>query len=91
MKTAKLDFYNCVRLLGKCADNELIMRDPNNKNNIIVYFGADESNPEGWYSVNIFEAAWELHANVDGQQMLMNALFEKAGIRFKTEALIERE
>lgn len=89
MKTEKLDFCDCARLLEECVDNELVMRDPNNKDNIVVYVNGDENNPEGWYSVDLFVAAWELHYNLKGQQAVIDALFQKTGIRFKPEPLSE--
>ena len=86
-----LDFYNCIRLLEKCADNELLMRDPDDRNKVIVYRSKGENNPEGWYRMGFFEAAQDLMCNVIAQRMLMNELHKKTGIEFEVEPTLSLE
>ena len=33
----KLNFYQCIQLLSALAEKKIIQRDPENKNNILVY------------------------------------------------------
>ena len=78
----KLTFYECIQLIDKLADCNIIQRDPNNANNVITYRSADELNPEGWYSQNVYEVAQELYENRDNQVFLLETLKEK-GIDFE--------
>ena len=36
----KLNFYQCIQLLSALAEKKIIQRDPENKNNILVYRSA---------------------------------------------------
>lgn len=49
----KLNFYQCIQLLSALAEKEIIQRDPENKNNILVYRSAGTEYPEGFYSQNL--------------------------------------
>ena len=78
----KLTFYECIQLIDKLADCNIIQRDSNNANNVITYRSADELNPEGWYLQNVLEVAQELYENRDNQVFLLETLEEK-GIDFE--------
>lgn len=80
--------YECLQLLDVLADNDIVQRDPNNRNNIITYRTADELNPEGWYSQNIFTVAEELLYDIEGQQFLRNEL-ESRGIEMQFKNIPE--
>lgn len=85
-----LNFYNCLRLLSECIYREIIKRDPNNKNHILVYRNAGTINPEGWYSENVMDIAKELKEDRDGQAILIQALKEK-NVDFKISNLFDRK
>ena len=83
---AKLNFWNTLKLLEKCIEEEVIQKDPERKDNIAIYREGGTEAPEGWYSENIFDVAQELQHDIDGQQILIEALKGK-GIEFKTTPL----
>lgn len=83
----KLNFHNCLRLIGECVNAKVVSLDPENSNNVLVYRSAGEFVPEGWYSENAHTVAQELMEDVEGQQILLNALKEK-GVEFKAMPLI---
>jgi len=76
-------FLKKLHLIRFCIENEIIMQDPNNKDNIIVYYSAGTDNPEGWYSVNIFSAASDMDA--DDVKYIIKALRDK-GLEFVSDA-----
>ena len=63
----KLNFYQCIQLLSALAEKEIIQRDPENKNNILVYRSAGTEYPEGFYSQNLLSTASELVDDEEGQ------------------------
>lgn len=71
--------YECIQLLDALAEKGIILRAPDNFNNIIVYRSADELNPEGWYSQNLMQAAEELTGDVESQRLLRETLEERGG------------
>ncbi len=76
----KLNFYECLQLLEKLIENDIISKDPNNENNVLVYRMAGEPkelNPEGWYTENIFDTAHDLVNDEEGQHFLMQELVNK--------------
>ena len=77
---AELSFYHCIQLIDMCIKNNLIKKDPNNDNNILVYRERSEYAPEGWYSDNIHTVARELSKDVYRQRYLMGMLDTK-GVR----------
>jgi hypothetical protein len=77
----ELKFGDCVRLLKECIDRGIMLAVPGNENNVICYYEETSENPEGWYSVSIFEAAQDLFKNKSGQNLLLS-LLETEGIEF---------
>ena len=71
-----LNFIETLQLLEKCIKNDIIKKDPNNKNNIFVYREKGTKFPEGWYSENIHTAAQELMEDNDGQRFLREHLMK---------------
>lgn len=69
-----LCFIECVQLLDKLVQKGYIQKDPNNKNNILVYREAGTKYPEGWYSENLMSSASELASDIEGQKLLRNTL-----------------
>lgn len=82
-----LNFYNCIRLLDVAIKCDLIQRDPNIPDNILVYRKAGEEDPEGWYSENLMSIAQELQDDEEGQTEILGALEEKTGQPFNEKAL----
>lgn len=87
-----LDYYNCVRLLERLVELDVIQRDPENKDNILVYRDAAEIDPsdryapnwpEGWYSENLMSIASELTSDEEGQNYLLDAYQKRAGKPFE--------
>lgn len=72
-----LIFIECVQLLETLIENKIIQKDPNNKDNILVYRLAGTENPEGWYSENILTSASEIFHDEESQQFLRKLLEEK--------------
>lgn len=73
----EMKFIECVNLLKECVDIGIIMADKERPDNIITYCEGTETNPEGWYSENIFDVASELFRDKKGQEIVLNALNEK--------------
>ena len=73
----KLNFIECLQLLDTLIKNNILFLDPNNKDNVIVYWSGDELNPEGWYSRNIHDVAGEVFAEEEQQHFLRDVLKEK--------------
>lgn len=73
----RLTFYECIQLLDKLAECDILMRDPNNKNNLITFRSADELNPEGFYTQAVIDVAQELYEDIEGQKFLIDELKTK--------------
>ncbi len=74
-------FIAYVHLLSAMCDEEILSKDPNNSNNILVYrTNMDESVygvSEGWTSQNIFDAAQEIFNEAkQGTPSIFDALEE---------------
>lgn len=80
--------YECKQLLDVFVDNDLIQRDPNNSDNVLVYRAGNSLNEEGWYSENIFEVAQDLLNDIDGQYFLRKELADR-GIEIEFEGVTE--
>lgn len=85
-----LIMYECMQLLDTLAENNIIHRDPDNPNNILVYMEADDLNPEGWYSQNLMSAAQDLLDDIEGQQLLRREL-ESRNIDMVFENILMKE
>jgi hypothetical protein len=72
-----LDFYNCLRAIDVLIKGNVLMKDPNRENNILVYHSAFGGNPEGWYSENIHHAARALSKDAEGQRVILNTIKER--------------
>ncbi|MBP0958576.1 MAG: hypothetical protein J5992_00435 [Oscillospiraceae bacterium] len=73
-----LIFIECLKMLEVAVDNGILQRDPDEKNNILVYRAAgDDYHPEGWYSENIHSVAQELLEQVEDQIAIREALQER--------------
>lgn len=83
-----MKMLNAVKLIDACIEHKIIMRDPERKDNIIVWYANDIDYPDGWYSVNILTAAGELCYNFEGQTVLISSLKEK-GIDFKEDPSLD--
>ena len=66
----EMKFIECVNLLKECVDIGIIMTDKERPDNIIIYCEGTETNPEGWYSENIFDVASELFRDKKGQEIV---------------------
>lgn len=71
-----LNFIECVQLLDRLAKEGCIQRDPNNRNNILVYRSGGPEKPAGWHSDNLMSVASEVVNNVDDQKFLRKTLAE---------------
>lgn len=72
-----LKMYECIQLLEKLVENDMIQQDPQRTDNLIIYFSESDTQPEGWYSQNIYEVAEDLMRDFEGQKFLMKELAEK--------------
>ena len=72
-----LKMYECMQLLEKLVETDMIQQDPQRKDNLIIYFSESDTQPEGWYSQNIFDVAESLMNDFEGQKFLMKELAEK--------------
>lgn len=82
----KLNFWNTLKLLEKCVEEDILNKDPERNDNILIYRREGEGHPEGWYSENIFEVAQELQHDINGQKTLIGGLRVK-GIDFEETPL----
>lgn len=82
----RLSFYKCVQLLDRCIKGNILKRDPNCKDNILVYYRADGINPEGWYSANLMSTAQEVAEDIFAQRYLLGEC-ERRGISTEFEEL----
>ena len=83
-KYSMATLWDCYILLAKLCDRGYIQRDPQRKNNILVYVPENE-NQGGWYSQNIIDAAGELFHDVEGQRVLREELESMTDIHFESE------
>lgn len=67
-----LNYINCLRLLEACLKNNLAIRDPDNKDNMIFFKEGDEQP----YSENVMDAARELTNDEEGQKYILSVLNE---------------
>lgn len=81
-----LTFYECLQLLSKMVECGMLMRDPNDKNRVLVYRAASGFNSEGWYSENIFDTAQDLFNDIEGQKFLMQELISNK-VAMKIESM----
>lgn len=72
-----LTFYECLQLIDKLIENNILMQNPDDKNCVLVYRAAGKANPEGWYSENVFDTAQELLNDIEGQRFLRQKLIDK--------------
>lgn len=78
MKDDKLNFYQCVQLIDYLVKIAVVNTDPNDKDRVLVYRSAGDSNhPKGWYSESVFDAARELADDYSGQQFLLNTIQDR--------------
>lgn len=80
----ELDFYNCIRVIDTLIKGNVLMKDPNRENSVLIYRAGSEKHPEGWYSENIHDAARELSRDAEGQEIVLNAIKER-GISFEIQ------
>lgn len=66
-----ISFLGILSILEEMFSKELLLKDPNNSDNMLVYMEADASNPEGWYSENIHSVAREILADVESQDAIL--------------------
>lgn len=67
-----LNYVACLRLLEACLDNGLALRDPKDRNRMIVFVEDDEQ----MYSENIMTVAGKLVNDIDGQKYIVSLLEE---------------
>lgn len=67
-----LNYIACLHLLEACLDNGLALRDPEDKNRMIVFVEGDEQ----MYSENIMTVAGKLANDIDGQKYIISLLEE---------------
>lgn len=77
-------FISFVKLLDELCKREIVKKDTNNQNNVLIYrTGLDPalySSKEGFVSENIFEVAEELFRDKESRESLYKALSEKYSI-----------
>ena len=56
----KKTFLGLVNIIRELLKQEILQYDPNNRNNMLVYYSGDSLQPEGWYSTNILQATSDL-------------------------------
>ena len=88
MAEIKQTFLGTMYILEELFKKEILQKDPNNPNNMLIYRSAGTINPEGWYSENIIETATELFNNKEDLNYIIsvaqdnnidtNACFENA-------------
>lgn len=90
-KPPVLNNYNCMRLIDELANQGIIQRDPERKDNVIIYFSGDDINPEGWYSQNIWTAAEDLLYDGDSQRLLINELNQTYELNHVEERFMQKD
>lgn len=84
-----LNYHECLSLLKELVNKDILKFDFENPDNILVYREKSEKEKEGWYSVNIFEAAQELLNDGTSQQYLMSVYEEKIGKPYKENNTVD--
>ena len=69
-----LKFEECVQLLETMIGNGLLDTDPENSENVLIYYSGDVNYPEGWYSRNLFSVASDLVTDIKGQELFRTSL-----------------
>lgn len=83
-----LNYINCVYLLQDSITHGIIQRDPDVKDNILLYRYAGPTEPEGWYSENLMSVAQELLHDPKGQKELLSAFRDTTGQDFQQRRII---
>lgn len=71
-----MKFINVVELLKFAVDAKLIQQNPENKNQILIYFTKSKDYPEGFYWENVLDAAQDLLTKPDDQKMIYEKIKE---------------
>ena len=53
-------FLGLMYVVEELLKKEIFHYDPNNYNNMLIYYSGDDSQPEGWYSINIHRGISDL-------------------------------
>ena len=64
---AERTFLGLVYVVNALLKIDVLHYDPNNHNNMLIYYSGDDQQPEGWYSANILSSVSELYH--DEEQM----------------------
>ena len=60
MMNEEKSFLGLMYVVEELLKEGVLHYDPNNHNNMLVYYSGDDSQPEGWYSANIHESVSDL-------------------------------
>lgn len=76
---AERTFLGLVYVVNELLKIDVLHYDPNNHDNMLIYYSGDGKQPEGWYSANILSSVSELYHD-EGQMNYVLSVATEHGI-----------
>lgn len=76
-KNTNKTFLGLLNIVRELLYKEVLHYDPNNRNNMIMWYSGDEEQPEGWYSVNIMENVSDLFHDKEQMEYVLSVAIEQ--------------
>ena len=76
-KNTNKTFLGLLSIVRELLYKEVLHYDPNNRNNMIMWYSGDEEQPEGWYSVNIMENVSDLFHDKEQMEYVLSVAIEQ--------------
>lgn len=75
-KNSNKTFLGLLYIIKELLDKQVLHYDPNNNNNMIMWYSGDENQPEGWYSVNIMGNVSDLFHDKEQMEYVLSVAVE---------------
>ena len=69
-------FLGLLYVVKELLEKEVLHYDPNNHDNMIMWYTGDNIKPEGWYSVNIMENVSDLFHDKENMEYVLSVAKE---------------
>lgn len=73
----KRTFLGLLNIIRELLRKGILHYDPNNSNNMIMWYSGSENQPEGWYSVNILENVSDLFNDKEQMEYVLGVAEEQ--------------
>lgn len=69
-------FLGLLYVVEELLKKGVLQYDPNNHDNMLIYYSGDDHQPEGWYSMNIMESTSDLFHNKPQMEYVLSVATE---------------